>query len=179
VIPWILITSFGLHTMLQTRYSLGMSLTTLQTSGHVLGRITKANQVGTFAALIVVILIFHFRIVSYESCLLLLHRVRLHRPFSPIGAATYLRKIAIPSEIVPSLAIGVTILDATRGRGPGGGGFHLNYVGYQIPFFIACGAAVITVLVTMRLNPLKQRTAGRVALDEAKLAAEAVAKTAH
>ena len=311
VIPWILITSFGFHTILQTQYSLGMSLTKQQTSGHVLGRITKANQVGTFAALVIVILIFHFRILSYESTFIVLGVVAIiggiaifrfphlyegeprkvaskrepivwrndYRyyyylnlldgvrqqvffsfglwvlvnrfkltvseislvllavtlggilsssyvgrlidrhgerrvlqiinmayvvalagyalsnhvalacffyivyafivPFSPIGAATYLRKIAIPEEIVPSLAMGVTILHATAVVVPVVAGFILNYVGYQIPFFIACGAAIVTVFVTMRLNPMTQRTAGRVALDEARLAAEAVAEMTH
>jgi hypothetical protein len=52
-------------------------------------------------------------------------------------------------------------------------GFILNYVGYQIPFFIACGAAIITVLVTLRLNPAAQRSPARVALDEARAAAQA------
>jgi hypothetical protein len=56
---------------------------------------------------------------------------------------------------------------------PVAAGFILNYVGYQIPFFIACGAALITVVLTHRLNPLAQRTAARVALDEAKVAAAA------
>jgi predicted MFS family arabinose efflux permease len=73
--------------------------------------------------------------------------------------------------------MGVTILHATAVVVPVVAGFILNYVGYRIPFFIACGAAVITVLVTTRLNPLVQRTAGRVALDEARLAAEAMAET--
>jgi predicted MFS family arabinose efflux permease len=38
LIPWILMSSFGLHTVLQTQYSLGMSLTTQEKSGRVLGR---------------------------------------------------------------------------------------------------------------------------------------------
>jgi hypothetical protein len=56
---------------------------------------------------------------------------------------------------------------------PVAAGFILNYVGYQIPFFIACGASLITVILTQRLNPLAQRTAARVALDEARVAAAA------
>lgn len=311
VIPWILITSFGFHTVLQTQYSLGMSLTTQQRTGHVLGRMTSFSQVGTLAALVIVFLIFHFHVLSYEATFIVLGVVailggiaifrfpHLHEgearkvapkrqpivwrndyryyyylnlldgvrqqvffsfglwvlvnrfglsvaqislvllavtfggifsspyvgrlidrhgerrvlqainiayvaalagyalsnhvalacffyivyafitPFSPIGAATYLRKIAVPEEIVPSLAMGVTILHATAVVVPVAAGFILNYVGYQIPFFIACGAAVVTVFVTMRLNPKAQRTQGRVALDEARLAAEAVAETPH
>ena len=43
----------------------------------------------------------------------------------------------------------------------------LNYVGYQVPFFIGCGFALIAALVTLRLDPVKQRSAARVALDDA------------
>lgn len=301
VIPWILITSFGFHTVLQTQVSLGMSLTTQEKSGHVLGRLSGVYQVGTLAALVIIILVFLFHILSYESTFILLgivavigglaivrfphlhegevrkvapkrdalvwrndyryyyylnlldgvrqqiffsfglwvlvHRFKLTvpeicyvilvvtvgaiflsprvgrlidtmgerrviqginiayvialagyalsnhvllacffyviysfiTPFSSIGAATYLRKIAVPEEVAPTLAMGVTILHATAVVVPVAAGFILNFVGYQIPFAIACVAAVVTVFVTMRLNPATQRTAGRVALDEAKL----------
>ena len=66
VIPWILISSFGMHTILQTQFSMGMSLTTQERSGHVLGRLGAFMQAGTFAALIIVFLIFHFDLLSYE-----------------------------------------------------------------------------------------------------------------
>jgi MFS family permease len=97
-------------------------------------------------------------------------------PFSPIASSTYLRKIAVPEEIAPSLAMGVTILHATAIVVPVVAGFILNFVGYQIPFFIACGAAVITVVVTLRLNPVTQRSAARVALDTVNLTAKAAAE---
>lgn len=303
VIPWILLGSFGLHTVLQTQYSLGMSLTTQERSGHVLGRMAAWAQAGTFIALMAVLLIFHFNLLSFKwtfiicglvsfaggvviirfphlhegearkvapkreplvwrneykyyywlnvldgvrqqiffsfglwvlvnrfkitvqgiSLLLmavtfvailsssyvgrLIDRMGERRvlqsinigyvvalggyalsnsvylacifyliysfiaPFSTIGASTYLRKIAVPEEVAPSLAMGVTLLHATAVVVPVVAGFILNYVGYQIPFFIACGAALVTVLLTQRLNPKAQRTAARVALDEAKLTA--------
>jgi len=306
VVPWILISSFGMHTILQTQYSLGMSLTTQERSGQVLGRMAAFNQAGTFAALVVVFLIFHFDLLSYEMTFIviglvsfvgalaifrfphlqdgqerkvapkrdplvwrrdyryyyllnlldgvrqqiffsfglwvLVNRFKLGvedlslllmavtfvailsssylgrlidrlgerrvlqainigyivalggyalagnvflaclfyviysfiTPFSTIGASTYLRKIAVPEEIAPSLAMGVTILHATAVVVPVVAGIILNYVGYQIPFFIACGAALITVVVTQRLDPKEQRTAARVAMDEAKLAARLV-----
>ena len=91
-------------------------------------------------------------------------------PFSIIGASTYLRKIAVPQDMASSLAMGVTILHATAVVVPVAAGFILNFVGYQVPFFIACGAALITVAVTHRLNPAEQRTAARVEWDEAQLA---------
>jgi len=305
IIPWILMSSFGLHTILQTQFSLGMSLTTQDRSGHVLGRMNAFASVGTFIALIVVFFIFHFDLLSYEmtfiiqglvavvgaiaivrfpnlldgverkvvprreplvwrrdyryyywlnlldgvrqqiffsfglwvlvnrfklgvediSLLLmtvtfvgiassayvgrLIDRLGERRvlqsinigyvvalggyalvdnvylacifyliysfivPFSTIGASTYLRKIAVPADIAPSLSMGITILHATAVVVPVAAGFILNFVGYQIPFFIACGAALITVGVTHRLDPAKQRSAARVALDEATLAARA------
>jgi predicted MFS family arabinose efflux permease len=306
VIPWILISSFGLHTVLQTQYSLGMSLTTQERSGHVLGRMAAFAQGGTLAALIVVILVFHFHVLSYERTYLIVGVVafvgalaiigfpHLHegeerkaapkrepivwrrdyryyyalnlldgvrqqiffsfglwvlvnrfgltvveiseillivtavaiflssyigrlfdrlgerrvlqainigyvvalggyalvnsvylaclfflmysfiQPFSTIGASTYLRKIALPEEIAPSLAMGVTLLHATAVVVPVVAGIILHYVGYKVPFFIACLSALVMVGVTQRLNPLKQRCPARVALDEARLAAQIV-----
>jgi multisubunit Na+/H+ antiporter MnhF subunit len=304
VIPWVLIGSFGMHTVLQTQYSLGMSLTTQDRSGHVLGRLGAFNQAGTFAALIVVFLVFHFKLLTYEPVFIIIAVIafigaiaiirfpHLHdgeerkvapkrQPFvwrkdyryyyllnlldgvrqqiffsfglwvlvnrfelgvaeislllmtvtfvgmlsssyvgrlidrlgerrvlqwinigyvvalagyalasdvylacvfyviysfismfSTIGASTYLRKIAVPEDIVPSLAMGITILHATAVVVPVVAGIILNFVGYQIPFFIACGAALVMVGVTHRLNPVAQRSKARVALDEARLAAK-------
>lgn len=302
LIPWILISSFGMHTILQTQYSLGMSLTTQDRSGHVLGRMAAYNQVGTFVALVVVFLVFHFDIFSFVPTFIVIGAVsfigavaiirfpHLHdgevrrvaprrepivwrkdyryyyllnlldgvrqqiffsfglwvlvnhfkltvaeislllmivtfvgifsssyvgrlidrlgerrvlqainvgyvvalggyalagnvylacffylvysfiTPFSYIGSSTYLRKIAVPEDIAPSLAMGVTILHATAVVVPVVAGVILNFVGYEVPFFIACGAALVTVAVTHRLNPWAQRTAARVALDEERLA---------
>jgi predicted MFS family arabinose efflux permease len=305
VVPWVIITSFGFHTVLQTQYSLGMSLTTQAKSGQVLGRMAAFYQGGTFAALVIIFFIFHFHLLSYELTFIMLGFVafvggiaifrfpHLHEghvrkvapkrarivwrndyrlyyllnlfdgvrqqiffsfglwvlvnrfelrvaqislillavtfggmvsssyvgrlidrhgeghvlqainaayvvaltgfalannvvlaclfyvvyafifPFSPIAASTYLRKIAVPEEVAPSLAMGVTIFHATAIVVPVVAGFILNFVGYQIPFFIACGAALLAVVVTLRLNPGAQRTPARVALDEARPAAEA------
>jgi MFS family permease len=94
-------------------------------------------------------------------------------PFSAIGAATYLRKIAVPQDIAPSLSMGVTLLHATAVVVPVAAGMILNYVGYQVPFFIGCGFALIAALVTLRLDPLRQRSAAKVALDDAVRAARA------
>lgn len=302
LIPWVLLASFGMHTVLQTQYSLGMSLTTQEKSGQVLGRMNALHHVGVFAALILVfvafqldlfsftptfiimgvasiiggiaiirfphlhegqerrvapkreslvwrndyryfyllnlldgirqqiffsfglwVLVFRFDLTVAQISLLLMavtlatifsssylgrliDRLGERRvlqginigyvvalagyalvgsvylaclfyliysfifPFSTIGASTYLRKIAVPEEIVPSLAMGVTILHATAVVVPVVAGYILNFVGYQIPFFIACGAALITVAVTQRLDPVRQRSAARVALDEARAA---------
>jgi predicted MFS family arabinose efflux permease len=300
VIPWILVSSFGMHTVLQTQYALGLTLTTQERSGHVLGRLAGLAQVGTFVALIAVFLIFHYHVLSYERTFMvagivslmgalaiirfphphegeprrvapkrqrivwrkdyryyywlnlldgvrqqiffsfglmvlvkrfgltvaeislvlmvvtlaavfsssyvgrLIDRLGERRvlqiinysyvfalggyalansvylacafyvlysfvfPFSSIGAVTYLRKIAVPEEVAPSLAMGVTILHATAVVVPVLAGYVLNFVGYQIPFYIACGVALVAVAVTRRLDPVIQRTAARAALDEAR-----------
>ncbi len=67
----------------------------------------------------------------------------------------------------------MTLLHSTAIVVPVAAGFILNYVGYRVPFFIACGFAVVTFFVTLRLDPVAQRYAGRVTLDDARLAAQA------
>src|SRR5438874_3957548 len=46
VAPWVVVSSMGYHTWLQTQYALGMSLTTEDRSGSILGRMTAINQAG-------------------------------------------------------------------------------------------------------------------------------------
>jgi hypothetical protein len=53
-------------------------------------------------------------------------------------------------------------------------GFILNFVGYQVPFLIACGFAILTYFVTLRLNPATQKSPARIAEDEARAQQEAV-----
>ena len=50
-------------------------------------------------------------------------------------------------------------------------GFILNYVGYQVPFMIACVFAFVAIVVTQGLNPSAQRSAERIALDARSAAA--------
>jgi MFS family permease len=302
VVPWVLMTSLGFHMVLQTQYALGMSLTTETESGHVLGRMAAYGQAGTFAALLMVFFLFHFKVLSYRPTFIILavaafiaaiaiirfphlhegqarkvaprrERITWRRayryyyllnlldgarqqvffsfglwvlvnsyhltvsqisllllavtfasmmssswvgrmidrhgerrtlgiinvaylvaltgyafagnvlvaclcylvyafitPFSPIAASTYLRKIAVPEEITASLAMGVTILHSTAIVVPVIAGYVLNYVGYRIPFLAACGVALVTFAITRRLDPIAQRAADRVALDDARAA---------
>jgi predicted MFS family arabinose efflux permease len=297
VIPWVLVTSFGMHTVLQTHVSLGMSLTTAAKSGAVLGRLGAIGQAGTMLALVIIALAFRSGWLSYTptfvvlgaACLVgalaivrfphlqdgklrkvapkrepivlsrhyhlyywisildgarqqvffsfglwvLVNRFglgveqislvllvvtftcmfttsRLGRavdhygerrmlslvnvayvvalvgfalagnvwmaavfyciyaviaPVSYIGGSTYLRKICAPPDLAPSLAMGLTLAHATAIVVPVVAGFILNFVGYQIPFFLACGVAVITFFVTLRLNPAKQKCPARIAAD--------------
>jgi predicted MFS family arabinose efflux permease len=297
VIPWVLLTSFGMHTVLQTQTSLAMSLTTVDRSGSVLGRLAAIGQGGSMAALGMVFLLFRFNWLSYRPIFVILGGVtlvaalailrfphlhegelrkaapqrqpfvwsrhyhlyywismldgarqqvffsfglmvlvkrfgldvehisivlfaitfvsmlttpRLGRaidrygerralslvniayivaltgyalannvimacvfyciyvvigPVSYIGCSTYLRKICDPKDLAPSLAMGQTITHTTAVIVPVAAGFILNYVGYQIPFFAACGVAVIAFFVTLRLDPAKQKCPARIAAD--------------
>jgi predicted MFS family arabinose efflux permease len=90
-------------------------------------------------------------------------------PLSSIGAATYLRKVAVAQEIAPSLAMGVSLQHTAAIVVPVATGFILNYVGFQVPFLIACGFAIFTIFVTQRLDPVTQKSPARLAEDEARM----------
>jgi predicted MFS family arabinose efflux permease len=87
-------------------------------------------------------------------------------PLAYIGGSTYLRKICAPKDLAASLAMGLTIAHATAIVVPVMAGFILNFVGYQIPFYAACGVAVIAFFVTLRLDPVNQRCPAKIAYDE-------------
>jgi predicted MFS family arabinose efflux permease len=91
-------------------------------------------------------------------------------PISGMGAATYLRKVAVADEVAPSLAMGVTLQHAAAIVVLVATGAVLNYVGYQVPFLIACGFAMLTFFATRRLAPERQKSPRRLA-EEAQLAA--------
>lgn len=90
-------------------------------------------------------------------------------PLSAMGASIYLRKIAPSRDVAPSLAMGVTMQHAAAIVVPIATGFVLNYVGYQIPFLVASGFALIAVFITQRLNPASQKSAAKQA-EEASMA---------
>lgn len=60
VAPWVVISSMGYHTWLQTQPAFGMSLTTERRSGSVLGRLSAVNSAGALAAMLFVFLGFSF-----------------------------------------------------------------------------------------------------------------------
>lgn len=82
-------------------------------------------------------------------------------PLAPMGATVYLRKIAPSADLAPSLAMGLTMQHAAAMVVPIVTGFILNYVGYQIPFMVASGFAVITLVVSRRLDPAAQKTVAK------------------
>lgn len=298
VAPWVILSSMGYHTVLQTQYALGMSLTTQNRSGKVLGQMSGFNAFGSLGAMILVLVTFHFHLLTFRpafavagllalvaaaavfrfptlrdgvkavhvprperivvrrpyrlyyylslldgarqqiffsfglwvlvqqygltvpaiSGLLLLVSISgmvtgplagqlidrrgekhvlgivnvgyilalagyafvhsavvaaacyalysLIMPLSSVGAATYLRKVALADEIPPSLAMGVTLQHAAAIVVPITTGFILNFVSYRVPFLIACVFACGTIVVTRRLDPVAQRSPGRVHEDE-------------
>lgn len=293
VAPWVIISSLGYHTWLQTQYALGMSLTTERKSGGILGYLSAIGNGGSLAAMIVVLLAFEFGWLDYRSTFVLcgimaliaaisivgfpnmhngqaesrprerepivlrgeyryyyalslldggrqqiffsfglwvlvshfglgvpvisgmliaatlLNTVFGRRigqlfdrfgerpmlavanigyvvallgyglidnvyvvllcyliytvifPISGIGAATYLRKVAVTAEIAPSLAMGVTLQHVAAIAVPVATGYILNYVGYQVPFLIGAGFACLTFFVTRRLSPETQKSPRR------------------
>ncbi|MDP9381289.1 MAG: MFS transporter [Chloroflexota bacterium] len=294
VAPWVVISSMGYHTWLQTQPALGMSLTVESRSGGVLGRLAAFNSAGTLLAMLVVLVGFHFGWLGYSStfvlsgvCALiaavaiynfphlhdgelraeaarrepivlrreykyyyllslldggrqqiffsfglwvLVHHFNLQVPaisaillaattlgmlssswvgrmvdkhgerqmlavvnvayvvalagyglidnvvvavlcyvtytlmfpLSAIGAATYLRKVAPAADMAPSLAMGLTMQHAAAVVVPLATGYVLNYVGYRVPFLVACVFASLTFAVTRRLSPETQKSERRL-----------------
>ena len=67
VAPWVVISSIGYHTWLQTQYALGMSLTTEERSGTVLGRLAAVNNAGALVAMLVVLVTFRAGWLTYRG----------------------------------------------------------------------------------------------------------------
>jgi predicted MFS family arabinose efflux permease len=84
-------------------------------------------------------------------------------PLAPMGATVYLRKIAPSTELAPCLAMGLTMQHAAAVIVPIVTGYILNFVGYQVPFLVASGFAVVTLFVTGLLDPARQKTAAKQA----------------
>lgn len=300
VAPWVILSSMGYHTVLQTQYALGMSLTNERRSGSILGKMGAVNSAGALAAMVIVFVVFYFDLLSFRpmfvisgifalvaaaaiynfpnlhdgeereftgkrdkivfrkpykfyyylsildgarqqiffsfglwvlvhaygmsvpqiSALLIVVRMggmfaspwigrmidhygekrmlsavnvayvlalggyalvdniyvaslsyvaySFIMPLSSIGAATYLRKVAVSNEIAPSLAMGVTLQHMAAIIVPISAGFILNFVGYQIPFMIAGGFAIFTFFLTLRLDPANQKSPARIAEDAAR-----------
>ena len=300
VAPWVIISSMGYHTFLQTQYALAMSLTTENKTGSILGRLGSINQAGALLAMAVVFLGFRFDLLTFRSTFIIcgllavvaaiaivrfphmrdgvvqeqrtrrepvvlrrdyryyyglslldggrqqiffsfglwvlvdhyglgvpaisailltvttlsmLTGPRIGRlidqhgenrilatvnvgyvvallgyglvdnvvvavacyvvysfifPLSGMGAATYLRKISAADDLAPSLAMGLTMQHAAAVVVPIATGFVLNYVGYQIPFIVAIGFALLALPVTQRLSPPDQKSDRRRREDAAR-----------
>ncbi len=71
VAPWVVISSIGYHTWLQTQYALAMSLTTEQRAGRILGTIASVNSIGSLVAMLVVLVAFQFKWLTFDSAFVL------------------------------------------------------------------------------------------------------------
>lgn len=71
VAPWVILSSMGYHTFLQTQYALGLSLTSESRSGAILGRLVAINSGGGLAAMIVVMIAFQYDLLTFRSTFLL------------------------------------------------------------------------------------------------------------
>jgi predicted MFS family arabinose efflux permease len=99
-------------------------------------------------------------------------------PLSHIGASTYLRKVAARDEVAPSLAMGITMQHLAAVVVPLATGYVLNFVGYQVPFLVACGFACLTFFATNLLSSETQKSPRRLAEDAAAATREAEATPA-
>ena len=298
VAPWVIISSMGYHTWLQTQTALGMSMTKEAKSGSVLGKLAAINQAGALVAMAFVFIVFRFEILDFTQMFIVcglmalvaavlvfrfpnMHNGKLLEvkqkrerivlkkdydlyyklslldgarqqiffsfglwvlvdhfglgvpaislimlvtaglamftgswigrmidihgekrmlgivniayivallgyalvdntataivcyviysiifPLSAMGASVYLRKIAPSRDVAPSLAMGITMQHAAAIVVPVVTGFVLNFVGYQIPFLIASGFALVTVYITQKLDPRTQKSADRLAEEQ-------------
>ena len=71
VAPWVVVSSLGYHTVLQTQYALGMSLTGEGKSGSILGKMAAVNNGGTLAAMFVILIAFHEHWLTFRSSFVL------------------------------------------------------------------------------------------------------------
>ena len=85
VAPWVVISSIGYHTWLQTQYALGMSLTTEDRAGSVLGRLSALNNGGGVVAMLVVLAAFHFHWLTFRSTFVLCGALALVAALAIVG----------------------------------------------------------------------------------------------
>jgi hypothetical protein len=72
VAPWVVLSSMGYHTVLQTQFALGMSLTTEERSGAMLGQLAAMSQGGSLAALLFILTTFHFGWLTFRPAFVVL-----------------------------------------------------------------------------------------------------------
>jgi MFS family permease len=82
VAPWVIISSMGYHTIHQTKFALGMSLTGESNSGKILGAFTALNNVGALVAMVFVLLIFYFDLISFRPMFVIAGAIALIGAFA-------------------------------------------------------------------------------------------------
>ncbi len=66
VVPWVVLSSMGYHTIHQTQSALSMSLVPENRAGTVLGRFSALSHAGALVAMIFVLIVFAFDLLSYR-----------------------------------------------------------------------------------------------------------------
>jgi predicted MFS family arabinose efflux permease len=167
---WVLVNRFGLRVDEISLVLLVMIFLGMVTAPRIGRMIDKHGERRTISivnlAYIVALVGYALADSVYLACAFYLIYA-LIAPVSFIGASTYLRKISLPEELAPSLAMGLTIAHATAIVVPVLAGFILNYVGYRVPFIAACAFALAAVAVTHKLDPANQRRVAPVKTGEA------------
>ena len=69
-----------------------------------------------------------------------------------IGLTTYLHKIADPSDVMPSLAMGISVNHAAAVIVPVVGGLLWTRLGYQVTFYGGAGIVALSVLAVCRMR---------------------------
>ncbi|MEZ4524075.1 MAG: MFS transporter [Thermomicrobiales bacterium] len=85
VAPWVVLSSMGYHTIHQTKFALGMSLTTEGNSGRILGAFTALNNVGALVAMVLVMLVFYFDLISFRPMFVIAGALALVGAFAIFG----------------------------------------------------------------------------------------------
>jgi predicted MFS family arabinose efflux permease len=85
VAPWVILSSMGYHTVLQTQNALALNLATERQSGAILGRMSAFNQGGSLAALIFILITFHFGWLSFRPTFIILGAVAFLGAIAVVG----------------------------------------------------------------------------------------------
>lgn len=67
VTPWVILSSMGYHTWLQTQHALAMSVTTENKSGAILGHVTALGNLGGLVAMIIMAVGFYLNLMTFAS----------------------------------------------------------------------------------------------------------------
>lgn len=85
VAPWVILSSMGYHTIHQTKFALGMSLTTEARSGRILGAFTALNNAGGLLAMVFVMVVFYFDLISFRPMFVIAGLLALVGAFAIFG----------------------------------------------------------------------------------------------
>jgi MFS family permease len=89
-----------------------------------------------------------------------------------IGTTTYLRKICLPEDLAPSLAMGISLSHLTAIVVPIVGAALWERLGYQFPFLFGTVFIVISLWLTQKIDVAKQRIPGAPGTAELRHEAE-------